>query len=257
MSVKTRVKRLVEKSLGVTISRGAPAAPNQHADEAIRRLRRWSSDDVVFDVGANDGRTVLRIVHQLCLPRIYAFEPVSSTFETLVRRTAHLGNVRCLPLALGASPGKETIYLNEIASMNSFSPQWVVAPQSAKTETVEVSTVDRVMAEQGIDFVHFLKIDTEGYELEVLAGARRALDESRIGLIQVEVGVGQSEKDFASLEQVRSHLAPMGYRLYGIYNQCRARARVPEGWAAAERDGYDAEVLVYCDALFLRADLKQ
>lgn len=49
--------------------------------------------------------------------------------------------------------------------MNSFSQGW--APPTG-TETVEMVTVDEVMSEQEIEFVHFLKVDTEGHELEVL-----------------------------------------------------------------------------------------
>jgi FkbM family methyltransferase len=244
--LKHRVKSLVEKTFDVRISR---AVPNQWSDAAVRNLRAWSSQDVVFDVGANDGRTILRIQDLLHRPRIFAFEPVSTTYRTLVERTRDLDHVRCFQMALGAKPGRETIYLNEIAAMNSFSPDW--APVTG-TEEVAVSTVDAVAAEHGIAFIHFLKIDTEGYELQVLEGARQMLSASRIGIVQVEAGFDQMRaKGFATLEEIRRHLAPLGYYLYGIYNQCRTKAH-----PAVALGGYDAEVLVYCDALFIRADLQ-
>ena len=251
--LKRRVKSFAERTLGVSISRVPPAQPNKHADSALRYLRQWSSRDVVFDVGANDGRTVLRLEGPLAHPRIYAFEPVSATYRTLVRRTAHLPHVRTFPLALGAKPGRETIYLNEIDAMNSFSPQWTTA--ASGMETVEVSTVDEVMTGEGIEFVHFLKIDTEGYELEVLKGAEQALRSSRIAIVQLEVGVDQIAKQFLTLEQARCHLAARGYLLHGVYNQCHAPARPPEGWSPEESAAFRAEVLAYCDALFVRADL--
>jgi FkbM family methyltransferase len=248
-----RVKSIAERALGVTISRTPPEPPSKHADQAVRHLRRWSAGDVMFDVGANDGRTILRIQDQLSRPRIFAFEPVASTYRMLVERTSHLPHVRTFPLALGAAPGRETIYLNDIDAMNSFSPEWTPAPTGV--ETVEVSTVDRVIAQEAIDFVHFLKIDTEGYELEVLKGAEQALRASRIGIVQVEVGVDQMAKRFLTLEDARVYLAERGYFLYGVYNQCLTRARAPIDWPAHEAAGYRPEVLAYCDALFIRADL--
>lgn len=252
-AVTSLARTLAERTLGVHISRTPPAAINKHADHAIAQLRRWTPGDVVFDVGANDGRTVLRLQDLLARPRIFAFEPVASTYETLVRRTSQFANVAPRHLALGAAPDRQTIYLSEIDAMNSFSAEWT--PSHVGTETVEISTVDRVMEQEGIPFVHFLKIDTEGYEREVLAGAEGALRDSRIALIQVEVGVDQLGKDLWSLESARAFFAERGYYLYGIYNQCLTRARPPQGWSPEALDGYRAEVLAYCDALFLKASL--
>jgi len=250
---KRLLKSVAEEAFGVYVSRTPPQAPGKHADAAIRELRRWSSRDVVFDVGANDGRTILRLSGQLGHPRILAFEPVSSTYGTLLERTAHLPNVRAFQLALGAASGTHEIYLNDIDAMNSLSPGWTAAPKG--TEIVRVKTVDEVMAEQGIDFIHLLKVDTEGFDLEVLKGADEALRASRVAIVQVEVGVEQLPKEFPSLEDVRRHLEARRYFLYGIYNQCRTRARPPEGWPEDELAGYSAEVLAYCDALFIRAHL--
>ena len=252
--LQRRVKQLFERSLGLTISRRPRFAPNQYADAAVRGLRRWSADDVVFDVGANDGRTILRIREQLASPRIFAFEPVAATYTTLVQRTAGMPNVRAFRTALGAAPGEAAIYLNDIDAMNSLSPDWTEAP--AGVERVAITTVDRVMQEHRIDFVHFLKVDTEGYELEVLKGAEGALKTARIALIQVEVGFDQMlARRFTTLEEVRVHLAPRGYVLYGVYNQCRVAGAAPDMWPLSERTGYTPRVLVYCDALFVRADL--
>ncbi|HXE79725.1 MAG TPA: FkbM family methyltransferase [Vicinamibacterales bacterium] len=252
LSLRARVKGIVERSLGVTISRTPPIPVNGHADAALRELRQWSPDDVVFDVGANDGRTILRLQPQLSGPRFYAFEPVSSTYRILQERTGHLPNVRTLRLALGAAAGTGLIHLNPIHAMDSFSPRWTTSQTG--TETVRISTVDEVLEAERIALVHFLKIDTEGYELEVLRGAERSLRASRILIVQVEVGVDQMTRPFVPLETARTHMAERGYFLYGLYNQCRTPAFAPRALSAAD-DSYRPEVLGYCDALFIRADL--
>ncbi len=125
-----------------------------HLYETLRGLRPWSSQDVVFDVGANDGRTILRLERHLPSPRIFAFEPVSTTFRTLTERTAHLENVRPFQLALGAESGQRDMYLNERAALNSLYPEWGAWD---RTEAVEMTTVDRFVAQQDLEHVHLLK----------------------------------------------------------------------------------------------------
>lgn len=250
-----RAQSLVERAFDVKILRASVAASLRYSDPALAGLRRWESTDVVFDVGANDGRTILRIRDLLNRPRIYAFEPVAATFQTLVERTSGMSGVTSFQLALGAAPGRSEIYVSSLASMSSLLPDWTVP---SRVETVDVSTVDAVMEAQGIPFIHFLKVDTEGLELEVLRGAERALQDARIAIVQLEVGFDQmGGRRFVSLEEARQHLAPRGYVLYGIYNQCRTRGRAPADWPEEARSHFDARGLAFCDALFVRADLTQ
>lgn len=218
----------------------------------LRYVRSWSSDDVVFDVGANDGRTVVRLQRHLPRPRIYAFEPVAATYRKLVERTQRYPNVRTFQNALGSTRERRTIYLHEVDAMNSFSADWSA---STGTEEVDVRTVDEVMQEEGIDFVHFLKIDTEGHDLDVLRGAEGALRDSRIALIQVEAGFDQLDRTMPTLEDFRHLLAPYGYHLYGLFNQVKARAQPPSAWPPARARGYHARVLAYGDAVFVGAHL--
>ena len=245
-SLRGRSKALIEQVLGVKIYRHPPG---KYFYPELRRLRSWSSDDVVFDVGANDGRSILRLQQHLPPHRTFAFEPVSSTFQTLVQQTKHLDAVRCFQLALGAKTGHETMYLSELAVMNSFSSEW---SEPVGTETVEVATVDQVMAEQGVEFIDFLKIDTEGHDLEVLKGAEAALADSRIAIIQAEI---RFDKPGLDLEAFRRYLTPMGYHLHGVYTQARSRARPPAAWPAEKAAGFKSRVLAYCDAVFIPADL--
>ncbi len=54
------------------------------------------------------------------------------------------------------------------------------------THRVEATTLDAFLDRHGIARVAFLKVDTEGHDLNVLRGAARSLAEGRIGLIQFE-----------------------------------------------------------------------
>jgi hypothetical protein len=50
----------------------------------------------------------------------------------------------------------------------------------------EITTIDKFCLKNGIDYIHFMKIDTEGHELEVLKGAASLISREAIGIIQFE-----------------------------------------------------------------------
>lgn len=214
---------------------------------ALCSLRRWSPQDIVFDVGANDGRTVERLQRHLPSPRIVAFEPVADTFRLLKQQTAAYPNVECVQLAMGNEQGRREIYINESAAVNSLHEGW---GSGAGRESIEIETLDSFLAEHGVERVHLLKIDTEGHDLEVLKGAERALADGRVEIIMVEAGFAAPGRPQPALSDFQDFLRPLGYYLYGIYNQCRMTLARRLGETVQE--GSTAEILIYCDALFVR-----
>ena len=213
--------------------------------ETLRGMRAWAPGDLVFDVGANDGRTVLRLMRHLPSPRIFAFEPASAPFAMLTRRTSHLPGVSRYQLALGEGEAERTLYINELSALNSLRPDW---HGGDKQETVRMTSLDQVMARENPGPVRLLKIDAEGHDLEVLKGAAATLSKGMVDIIEVEAGFSAPGPSQPSLEDFRRFLEPYGYYLYAIHNQCRGRRLPPCA------DGSPApQVLVYCDALFVSA----
>lgn len=216
--------------------------PHKHFYHELSRMRPWSPEDVIFDVGANDGRTVRTLMALLPAPRIFAFEPVAATREVLRQATRRWPNVSIHPCALGAEPGSADIHLHDLAVMNSF----VTAPEGGGgMETVEIRTVDGMMRESGVERVDFLKVDTEGFELEVLKGASEALSQGRIGIIQLEFHLTAAE----GLQRLHAFLAPHGYELLGLYNQTQQVCR--DGDGASRSFGFRPKRLGYADAVYL------
>jgi FkbM family methyltransferase len=207
-------------------------------------MRKWKADDLIFDVGANDGRTILRWRRHLPATRIYAFEPVESTFATLTERTASLSHVKLFKLALGASPERRNIYLHERGSaMNSF---YADRTNTDATEEVQVDTLDAILDREKVGRIQLLKIDAEGHDLEVLKGATNALRDARFEFIQVEAGFDIPGKTDANLWDFNALLRPFGYYLYAITNQCRTT--IP---TSAKDLGRVRGMLSYCDAIFV------
>lgn len=214
---------------------------------ALSRLHRWSSDDVIFDVGANDARTIHRLQRHLPSPRIVAFEPVAETFEVLKRETAAYPNVECVQLAMGNEQGRRQIYINENAAVNSLYEGW---GSGAARETIDITTLDGYLSEQLVEHIHLLKVDTEGHDLEVLKGARQTLTEGRVDIIMAEAGFSAPGRLQPALGDFQTYLKPLGYYLYGIYNQCRMTLSRRLG--QVDQPDTTAEILIYCDALFVR-----
>ena len=75
------------------------------------------------------------------------------------------------------------------------------------------------MSRNKIDAVDFVKVDTEGYELEVIRGAERALENQKIGVIYLESEPTPSKRHFVPFEVLRDKLSDFGYHVYGIYDQ--------------------------------------
>ncbi|MFM5891544.1 MAG: FkbM family methyltransferase, partial [Dolichospermum sp.] len=60
---------------------------------------------------------------------------------------------------------------------------------SAIAKTVKVSTIDQEIKNRNWDYIDFLKIDCEGYDLKVLMGSKEVLSlQKKVGIIQFEYG---------------------------------------------------------------------
>lgn len=136
-----------------------------------------ASGSTFVDVGANVG--VYTAWASRCVGaggRVIAFEPVPATREQLERTVAlnALGNVRVVPKALGAAPGTLSLWLLPHAS--GLSSAVVPADtSSARSIEVETATLDDELTALGAPSPALVKIDVEGYEMEVLRGAVRTL----------------------------------------------------------------------------------
>ena len=67
--------------------------------------------------------------------------------------------------------------------------------------------------------IDFLKIDTEGVDLDVLKGGQSLLQSGAIPFILAEVGFHPNDDRKVLFDEVRHFLMPFGYHLFGIYDQ--------------------------------------
>lgn len=168
---------------------------------------------VVLDVGANVGQTAEEVLAAFAAPVVHCFEPSPSSFAELERRfrgRATLNNV-----AAGDHPGTLPLYSDAQHSVNDS----LLAPvhPSDVSATVPVVTIDDYCRDCGIARIDLLKIDTQGYDLRVLAGARGLISSGSVRLLCVEAIANPMYEGQAKPSELFAFAEAHGYRVGGIY----------------------------------------
>ncbi len=195
------LQRLAAKSpLGVRL---AVALRNQcrcvikyhlaESPDALDTGERWlvervaSYGDRFIDVGANVGDW-LGMARDSMHGRTFAalaFEPSRSAFDALECRFRSEFRITPFNVALGSEPGSLAFFEEPDAGRGStLVPDFMRTPGT--TRTVTVTTLDAALREAGWDRVDLLKIDAEGYDLQVMRGGSQALSSRSIGVVQFE-----------------------------------------------------------------------
>lgn len=178
---------------------------------------------VIFDVGANVGQTANRFRKAFPDAHIYSFEPVASTFKQLQQNVSNLPDVSCYHIALGEQVKdiEITTFSGKDSLLNSLNA--VSMNSGGLVETIHVDTGDSFSAANGVNDIDILKIDTEGYELEVLEGCKGLLSQSAIKSVYCEVGFNRTNQRNTYLPDVMDFLNPLGYEFYGLYDMYNKR----------------------------------
>jgi FkbM family methyltransferase len=197
-------------TLGMELRGGSFEEPEL---DALVRLAREAS--LVLDVGANCGYVSVVLARSNPRLRVHAFEPVASTWESLVHNCRHNGvadRVRCERLAVGERPGtlRMTATLN---TGNYLLPGGKAA--AAGTEEVEVTTVDAYAAAHALPRVDGIKCDVEGAELFVLRGAAACLERDRPWLL-LEVAEHLTRRQGYAPGEIAAELSARGYRWFVV-----------------------------------------
>lgn len=147
---------------------------------------------VMFDVGANIGDFSCHLAKFYPSARIYSFEPNKFTFEKLTANSKQFNNIIRSNAGLGSEKSTLTIYTydNELASGHAsvFKEVFTDLHGAGKLleQQVPIERLTDFCQEHGVDKIDFLKVDTEGFELEVLKGALEMIEEGKINAIQFE-----------------------------------------------------------------------
>ncbi|MFI5295196.1 MAG: FkbM family methyltransferase [Thermodesulfovibrionales bacterium] len=139
--------------------------------------------DVIVDVGANRGRFIECVLAWQPYAVIHAFEPLPDLYDFIREFFKYYNDLYCSNIALGSENGQKPFFVSKYNQVSSFLEQgdllvnklYGVDYSVQKSISVEVQRLDDYCAERKIERLKLLKLDVQGYELEVLKGAGRAL----------------------------------------------------------------------------------
>jgi FkbM family methyltransferase len=156
----------------------------------LQDLFTKKSIDTVIDVGANAGQFATLLRHQVGFQgKIISFEPNPRVAQRLLERSKNDKLWTVVTCALGREPGQMSLNLTKESVFASFlTPLPEILDRGGEIverAQVRVSTLDTELPYDMCLSRTFLKLDTQGFDLEVLAGASNAV--RNIPLLQVEI----------------------------------------------------------------------
>jgi FkbM family methyltransferase len=177
--------------------------------------------DLVLDVGANTGQFARQCRAAGYSGKIISFEPSTAAHAGLLRSAASDPHWSVADrMALGAANGETEINI----AVNSFSSSILpmldthlsAAPESAylHKEVVPVRRLDDVLPPDDSTQTIFLKLDVQGYESQVLAGATRLLP--RTIAIQLEMSLLPLYEGETLMPQMVASLTAKGFDLFDL-----------------------------------------
>ena len=188
--------------------------------------------DLVIDVGAHEGEYAERLRAGGFEGQIVSFEPVPRAFAELERKAAADDGWSAHNFALGRENGKTAMNvvpgtLSSIRPATKFGAGRYPRLQEPEEVEVDVRRLDGVLADlEGRR--PFLKLDTQGYDLDVFAGAGEAIEEfvgmqSELALMGIYKGMPRMRQALRVYEKAGFEIAA----LYPVSRQTRT-ARVLE-----------------------------
>jgi len=191
-----------------------------HIERAIDLVRHLglSKDVAIVDVGAASGDTALTLANAFPDAPVYCFEPIPAAFQELRRQTAEHRRIIAKQVGLASSAGEGTMFLtHRITSSSLLRPvvdihdSYLAANLRAQREqSITLSTLDSEL--EAVGSINLMKLDVQGYELEVLKGGPLTL--RRTNMVLVEMQNHNIYQQAPRYYEVDAYLREAGFRLF-------------------------------------------
>ncbi len=191
------------------------------ASLATMRSRRVIKDiDSIWDVGANEGQFAFMASSVWPELPIYSFEPDPVVYKKLCSNfIKHKIHGRTHELALADTEGDKQFLRYESNVNNSFLERDKSVDRTGNQILVSCKTLDVISTQLPEVKSAFLKLDVQGFELEVIAGARNFLKRCRY--VQIEVSFSSPYSGGANADQVLLAMRQLGFECIEILDLLR------------------------------------
>ena len=174
-----------------------------------------------FDIGAGQAESINRFKRILPNCTIHSFEPVKQRINIInewLKTFPHNNNITLNHNAIGEKIEEKTFNVNAKTKASSFLKlnQKNVKDFIKEQVIVKVNTVDNYVKENNINYIDYLKIDTQGFEEEVLKGSIETLKSGKAKYIEVEIILSDYYEKTTNFYDMEKILLPFNYGLYHI-----------------------------------------
>ena len=198
--------RSVARSVGVTKILGSLLGRKGYESSFdVAMISAVTAGSTVWDIGANVGHYTVKFAEAVGdQGHVVAFEPSAANRRELEAAVSNFSNIEVVAKAMGSQESQQFLMQGE-DELGATSR--LVQEKTADTEVIDVTTGDIFASSDGNAYPAFVKIDVEGFELDVLRGMQQVLRSEDLVTIGVEVHFsllsqrGQSEAP-AEIEQM-------------------------------------------------------
>lgn len=169
---------------------------------------------IILDIGTNFGLYSLTLAHQFPKSKIYSFEPFHLNFNTFKKNISlnSLDNITAIKKAVGNKNDTITLYYDE-SNQNLGMVSAIPNGNTTTSEQVDLITIDTFIEQNNLSNIDFIKIDVEGFELDVLEGMKKSLQHfSPILLLEI------NDEKSLSTQKTIALLQSFNYKRYFINN---------------------------------------
>jgi FkbM family methyltransferase len=171
---------------------------------------------LVMDVGFHDGASTEEVLRLRSGAQVIGFDPSRFALENYKLRFGGDNRVSFESGGLSGAPGELNFhdYENQCSSLT---PRKDSPGQIPTIYKVPIMTLDGYCAKRGIDRINLLKIDVEGFDLNVLEGARDLLARQGVDLFVFEFG-GAWAAQKRYLWEADEYVRQFPYGLFRLFN---------------------------------------
>ena len=195
--------------------------PRNSEEAMLMELIKRHQMDLVLDIGANTGQFVKRLRKKGYKGDVISCEPLKEAFKILEQNAEYDARWETNNFAIGKAYSTQKINVTSNSFSSSLYEINQVHQEAAETssmigmEEVQVVPLKKVYSNVGSERKVLLKIDTQGYEMEVIEGAEEEL--TSIAVILVELSMVPLFKGGPVYTDVIHKLETLGFELFHIF----------------------------------------
>jgi len=193
------------------------AATVEHED----LIRDINPPNTIIDIGSNKGQFMILIEKMFPNKTIYSFEPIEEMLQKQKKFFYYKKNVFFNNFALGNEISKKDFYITSRKDSSSFLKIVENKSKSKNYEIkekrkIQINTLDNYFLDKNIILPILIKIDVQGFELEVLKGSKKLL--KKTDYLLVEVSDSEMYRSQASETALIEFLKKLNFQIYKSSN---------------------------------------